>query len=274
MRLVYEDIAKKLLTPNRVLKYQKWVKEAEKARKTGSLNARKNQYDKAEELVTFYTFAPLMHEKVPDEVKIKVIREILGFIGVKDPIKEVKVLFEMDLQPPDSYLQWLRKEVRHHSIKYIRKEAETKRILEGNTQVDAIIKTDNLLILIEVKFTSDISPHTKFGLIRNQIARSIDVGISKAQGSHKKLVVLLCTPSKLYQRRSRFYYYKMQEYSNFSNLQKDVPWRTISEIKENLLKVKWISLEDVIKIVYQNTNKYLSFETKEVDEFFRERGLR
>lgn len=41
-------------------------------------------------------------------------------------------------------------EVGKQPIRYIRKEAETKRILEGHTQVDAKIEADNLLILIEV----------------------------------------------------------------------------------------------------------------------------
>ena len=59
LRLIYQDIANKVLTPRRTLKYRKWVEEAEKARETDLLNAKKNQYDKAEELITFYTFAPL-----------------------------------------------------------------------------------------------------------------------------------------------------------------------------------------------------------------------
>jgi len=274
VRLIYEDIAEKLLTSNRFLKYQKWVEEAEKARKTGSFDPKRNQYDKAEELITFYTFAPLAHENVPDNAKKKVVQEILSSVAIEESVGKVKLHLEKDLPPPDSYLQWLRNEVRYHPIRYIRKEAGTKRVLEGYTQVDAIMETNNLLILIEVKFTSDISPYTKFGLIRNQFARSIDAGIYKAQRLHKKLIALLCTPSELYQRRSRFYYYKMQEYSDFSNVQKDILWRTINEIKETLSKVEWISLEDVIKIVYQNTKEHLGPCVKEVDEFFKERGLK
>jgi len=33
-----------------ILKYKNWVEEAEKARNAGSLSAKENQYDKAEEL--------------------------------------------------------------------------------------------------------------------------------------------------------------------------------------------------------------------------------
>lgn len=279
MRFIYEDIAKKLLakkllTSDRVLKYKNWVEEAEKARKTDSLGAKENQYDKAEELITFYTFAPLEHEKLPNQVKNKVIQEILSFIGINDPVREVKLYFEKDLPPPPEYLKWLSYKVRDHPIRYIRREAKTKRILEGHTQVDAIIKAEKLLILIEVKFTSDISPYTKFGLIRNQIARLIDVGIFKASARQKKLVVLLCTPSELFQSRSRLYYYKIQEYTEPSNIQKDIPWRKIDEINKTLEKVTWISLEKIIETVYQNTKRYLdSKEFMEAECFFKERML-
>jgi len=278
MRFIYEDIAKKLLTSDRVLKYKNWVKEAEKARKTDSLNAKKNQYDKAEELITFYTFAPLEYEKLPNQVKNKVIQEILSFVGINEPVRKVKLYFEKELPPPPKYLKWLSEKVKEHPIGYIRREAETKRKfdgkLEGLTQVDAVIETDNLLILIEVKFTSDISPYTKFGLIRNQIARLIDAGIFKASAHQKKLVVLVCTPSKLFQSHSRLYYYKIQEYTDQSNIQKDIPWRKIDEIKETLEKVTWISLEKIIGTVYQNAKRYLDLkEFMEAECFFKERML-
>jgi hypothetical protein len=274
MRFIYEDIAKKLLTSDRVLKYKNWVEEAEKARNAGSLSAKENQYDKAEELITFYTFAPLEHENVPNEVKNHVVEGILSFVGINEPVREVKIHFEKDLPPPDYYLKWLSGKVKEHLIGYIRREAETKTILEGPTQVDAIVETDNLLILIEVKFTSDISPYTRFGLIRNQIARLIDAGISKALACHKKLVILLCTPSELFQRRSRLYYYKMQEYSEPGNIQKDIPWRKIEEINGVLEKATWISLEKTIGIVYHNVKRFLgSKEFIEAERFFKERML-
>jgi hypothetical protein len=274
MKFIYEDIAKKLLTSDRVLKYKTWVEEAKKARNAGSLSAKENQYDKAEELITFYTFAPLDHENVPNEVKNHVVEGILSFVGINEPVREVKIHFEKDLPPPDYYLKWLSGKVKEHLIGYIRREAETKMILEGPTQVDAIVETDNLLILIEVKFTSDISPYTKFGLIRNQIARLIDAGIEEAVAHHKRLVVLLCTPSNLFQRRSRLYYYKIQEYSTPSKIQKDIPWRTTEEINATLEKATWASLETIIKAVYHNVKGYLNTEEfAEAERFCRERML-
>lgn len=276
LRLLYEDVAKKpnVLTHNRLLKYQGWVREAEKARKAKSLDAKGNQYDKAEELITFYTFAPV--EMVPDEARNSIVQEILNFTNINEPVRKVKISFEKGLPPPNKYLNWLRKEVKKHPIGYLRNEAETetKKILEGDTQVDAIIETNSLLILIEIKFTSDISPYTQFGLIRNQIARIIDAGLDGAKRHQKKLVVLLSTPTELFQRRSRLYYYKIQEYADVSNIKKDLPWRNINEINETLLRVSWVSLEKIIETVYQKSKKYLDpKERMEAERFFKERML-
>ena len=206
------------------------------------------------------------------------MQEILNSIDIHETVNEVKLNFEKDLPPPAEYLKWLNDEVTHNPVRYVRKQADerkkAKRRLEGDTQVDAMIKTNNLVILIEVKFTSDISPYTKFGLKRNQIARLIDVGIAEGQRCHKRLIVLCCTPKELFQKRSRLYYYKVKEYSDPSNIQGDIPWRTIDEINETLKKVAWVSLKRVIQIVYQNTKRYLdSEEFTEAEKFFIEKML-
>jgi hypothetical protein len=41
-------------------------------------------------------------------------------------------------------------------VKYIREEAKDKEILEGNTHVDLALMNSKLLVLVQVKFTSDI----------------------------------------------------------------------------------------------------------------------
>ena len=272
MRFIYQDVANKVLTSRRALKYREWVEEAEKARKTDSLNAKKNQYDKAEELITFYTFAPL--ELVPREVRISIIREILDLVNIDEATKTMELYLEKDLPAPNKYVKWLSEEAKKHPIRYIRKQAENRMILEGFTQIDVMIKTENLLLLFETKFTSDISAYTKFGIVRNQIARIIDVGIDEARRLDKKLVVLLCTPSKLYEKQGRLYCYKMKEYSEISNIQEDIPWRTSDEISKNLLKATWISLENIIEIIYRSARSYVdSRDLRDIETFFNERML-
>ena len=124
--------------------------------------------------------------------------------------------------------------------------------------------------MVEVKFTSDISAQTTFNSNRNQLARTTDVGISEAKKRGKGLVVLLYTPSEFYHRKSRFYYYKIQEYSDFYKVKEDICWREFEGIKEGVLAITWIPLEKVIEIVYRN------FDFPELDkakEFFKERNL-
>lgn len=270
MKLLFENLAKKLPS-KRVQKFRNWVENAKQARETNSLGKRANQYDKAEELITFYTFAPLELRKDKKDV----VQEILRLANVHESVEGKIILsFEKQFRPPRGYLRWLRNEVRKHPVRYVREQGKGHvkkgKRLETNTHVDTIIETENLLIMIEMKFTSDISTQTKFNLNRNQLARMIDVGISEAKSKNKKLVVLLCSPSEFYHKNSRFYYYKMQEYSDFQKIKQDICWRKLEEIKRHVLATAWVPLERIIEIVYRN----FGFpELEEAKRFFAERNL-
>lgn len=272
MKLLFENLAEKYFTKERIRKFKDWIENANKAREAKSLGKKPNQYDKAEELISFYTFAPLELR----EDRKELVQEILRLANVDETVGEpISLGFERQFKPPEGYLKWLEKEVSRHPVKYIREQGkdhvERCRRLEANTHVDAVIETGNLLILVEVKFTSDIAPQTTFNANRNQLTRTIDVGISEVEESkNKKLVVLLCSPSEFYHKKSRFYYYKMQEYSDFHKIKQDICWRELEEIKERLLATAWIPLEKVIKITYRN----FSFsELEEAKRFFKERNL-
>jgi len=271
MKLLFENLAEKHFTKERIRKFKDWIENANRARETKSFGKKANQYDKAEEIITFYTLAPLELRENSKEL----VQEILRLANVNEAIGEpISLGFERQFKPPEGYLKWLEKEVSRHPVKYIREQGkdhvDRNRRLEANTHVDTVIKTENLLILVEMKFTSDISAQTIFGSNRNQLARTIDVGISEAKKKGKKLVVLLCSPSEFYHKKSRFYYYKMQEYSDFHKIEQDICWRELEEIKECLLATAWIPLEKVIKITYRN----FSFsELEDVKRFFKERNL-
>jgi len=272
VRLLLEDLAKKHFTGERVQKFKSWIENANKARKSGSIGSKDNQYDKAEELITFYTFAPLELR----EDKRQVVQEILGFCGIVEPVEDPMTLaFEKQLRPPRGYLEWLTREVSKHPTRYVREQgrehAEAGEPLETNTQVDVMIEAKNLLILVEVKFTSDISSQTTFNVHRNQLARTIDAGISRLKkDNNQRLIVWLCSPSEFYRKKSRFYYYKLEEYTDLSKIKDDVGWRELAEIQKHLLSVAWIPLERVIETIYRN----LDFpQSDEARTFFRERRL-
>jgi len=268
--MLFEDIAKKHLSKERIRKYKAWIENANKAKESRSLGSRDNQYDKAEELITFYAFAPLGLRKDSRQV----VQEILGFCGIDEPVEGEPTLdFEEQLSPPRAYLEWLTREVNKHPIRYVREQgrehAEAGKPLETNTHVDVVLEAENLLILVEVKFTSDISSQTTFNAHRNQLARTIDAGMSRLKRD-QRLVVLLCSPSEFYNKKSRFYYYKLQEYTDFNKIKDDIGWRELAEIQKHLLAVAWVPLEKVIEAIYRN----LDFpQLDEARAFFKERRL-
>jgi hypothetical protein len=271
MRLLFEDLAKKHFSPARVKKLKRWVEHADKARKSQNLNSLANQYDKAEELITFYAFAPI--EIRGDEQDL--VNDILRLAGVNETVESVNgVGFEKLFKPSEGYLSWMENEVRSHPIKYVREQAKDhkirKRPLETDTHVDALVETESLLIFVEVKFTSDIAVGTTFNPERNQLARLIDVGISAAIEKGKKLVLLLCSPSMFFVKKSRFYSYKITEYSNYEEMQRDICWRKQHEIEKYVSAVTWVPLESLIKIIYQDFNHP---DVEEALEFFKERNL-
>jgi hypothetical protein len=268
--LLFEDLAEKHFSPARVQKLQTWCKHADSARKSSNLDANANQYDKAEELITFYTFAPLLLSLN----KVGLTNRILGLAGIS-PYEEnvVCVGLERQFPPPEGYLHWLKNDVKNHPIQYIRQQAskhEPNKPSESRTHVDAFIETDKLLIFFEIKHTSDIAHDTTFNPYRNQLARLIDVGLEVAKCSGKEVLVLLSTPSKLYESRSRLYYYKVQEYSDPLMIRRDIAWRTVSEIRDNVLAVKWIALEELISLIFKD---FTHSDKEEAMKFFRERNL-
>jgi hypothetical protein len=102
------------------------------------------------------------------------------------------------------------------------------------------------------------------------MARLIDVGIQEANKKSKKPIVLLCSPSEFFNNKSRMYFYKIQEYSNHAEIKQDIGWREIEEIEKYVLAVKWIPLEESIKILYKDFNHS---DKEEAKDFFRERNL-
>lgn len=276
MKLLFEEIAgKPFITQERVEKLRDWVRNADRVRESkDSSDKRANQYDKAEELVTFYSFAPLALR----EDKKEVIQNVLRLANIKEDVDgKIELGFEKHFPPPKGYLKWLQKEVSNHPVKYVREQGRNHikrdKPLETNSHVDALIESDNLVIFVEMKFTSDISVQTTFNVSRNQMARLIDVGIDVAKGGigkPKKLVVLVCSPKEFFDRKSRLFYYKIRDYSDYREVKKDIEWRSQEEIEKYLQKVAWVPLEEVIRILYTG---FSHSDKAEALAFFEERKL-
>jgi hypothetical protein len=273
MKLLFEEIASKCFkSPEaRIQKLKKWINQSELARKTSNMEPYPNQYDKAEELITFCTFAPFFLSPNQAELANKILKQAGITVGV-DSV--VSAGLERLMPPPQGYLTWMQDQVSSHPIRYIREQAVSRKNenkpLEAPTHVDAFIETERLLILFEMKFTSDISVQTTFNPYRNQLARLIDVGISEAAKKRKRLVLLLCSPSAFFVSKSRLYSYKITEYSDSEEVKRDVGWRGREQIEDSVLAVAWIPLESLVETMYEDFNHP---DLEEAQLFFKERNL-
>jgi len=179
--------------------------------------------------------------------------------------ENLKLHFEVDLPSPTVYknnLYSLYKEDKiqeHQIIPFIIASAHDKKTLEGSTQVDALIlNPDNgFNVLIEAKVLSDISIGITYDVVRNQIARNIDVMLEwdkrlcdpLDKRDPDKSLFLLVTP-KLFKDNptSRLYGYKIREYQDRNRgvdaLKRDLPHRTKEELKNIPSRIGWLTWED------------------------------
>jgi len=176
---------------------------------------------------------------------------------------ELYLFFEANLPSPKLYKEWLlRNLTKRHFIPYIWDSAHGKKNLEGATNVDAMLLNpkNGFAVIIEAKVLSDISVQITYDVMRNQIARNIDVMMDKNDGlcypldkrESEKTLFLLITP-KLFKDNpsSRLYGYKFNEYKNNpSSLAQDLPHRKDCDWQKISKRLGWLSWED-----FKNVNK-------------------
>jgi hypothetical protein len=122
MRLLFKEAIQTCFNPpdERLKKLNAWVENSNSARETKDPNKKLNQYDKTEELITFYTFAPLVLSL--DRVGLtNRILSLARLSAYEESVEEVAL--ERQFTPPKEYFQWLRKQCGNHPIRYIRKQA-------------------------------------------------------------------------------------------------------------------------------------------------------
>lgn len=255
-------------------KFEKWVQDANLARNSGSLKKNLNQYDKAEGILTWYTFAPLF--RMNEELRILSINAFLEpLLGPNAITSPVEIVLEKRLLSSTNYLDSIPYE---HPVLYVRKEIDRHRQkktrLENYTHIDFFIESDDLMIPIEAKFTSDVETQRDYNCVRNQIARTIDVAIEAAKKARntKKVVFLLCVPERLY-NRGRFYFYKMKDYENLNNLKHDIPHQA-SSLDTYFAAAHTVYWKDVASVIIGNAIKWNLLSNNEIDTlkiFYEER---
>ena len=159
------------------------------------------------------------------------------------------------------------------------KVKKAKASFEGNTNLDVLIsgKTGGryIHIFIQAKFMSDISQHTTYVPVRNQIARTIDCAIDLTTRGGEDLdglrdfCFLLLTPgifrnvwyggpaaspfAPFVPEGSRFYCQKMCDYLDATMLSRDLPhWDGILRKEDWELicsRIGWLTFEEIVEKV-------------------------
>lgn len=182
---------------------------------------------------------------------------------------DLSLFFEPNLPSPQSYKAWLRLNLRERQfIPHILDSANKKTYVEGATNVDAMLinSSNGFAVVIEAKVLSDISYQVTYDVMRNQIARNIDVMLESNPGlchplntrDPEKTLFLLLTPRIFKDNSStRLYGYKLEEYkSNPSSLEQDLPHRTGIDWNSISDRVGWLTWED-FKEVNQDCCRWL-----------------
>ena len=223
------------------------------------------QVEKDEKFWTASCLMTVFHSKNRTKASAQLFKNACG---EKPPIPGIKnwhdclngelhLYFETNLPSPAQYKKWLRINLhKQQFIPYVLDSDNGKKNLEGPTNVDAILLNENngFSIIIEAKVLSDISCHITYDVMRNQIARNIDVMLDRNDAlcpplNHRdpeKTLFLLLTPQLFKDNpQSRLYGYKMNEYmTKPDSLQFDIPQRTECNWNAISKRLGWLTWED------------------------------
>lgn len=173
------------------------------------------------------------------------------------------LFFETNLPSPKSYKKWLRENLnKQQFIPYLLDSDTGTKNLEGPTNADAILlNPDNgFAVIIEAKVLSDISCQITYDVMRNQIARNIDVMLESNDDlcpplnkrDPAKTLFLLLTPKCFKDNpSSRLYGYKFYDYKKDpKSLSLDLSHRTGQNWQDISKRLGWLTWKD-----FNETNK-------------------
>lgn len=171
---------------------------------------------------------------------------------------ELKLYFEATLPSPKPYKTWLVDNLEQRN--FVPHLLELGKLAganpEGKTWVDAILVAPDtgVGVLFEAKVLSDISTHISYDVMRNQIARNIDVMLEE----HRKLTAslaarrperscfVLLTPGIFKENpQSRLYGWLLPEYQRNPNLLANhLPHRASEDLASVSKRLGWLTYED------------------------------
>lgn len=175
---------------------------------------------------------------------------------------EQHLYFEANLPSPVSYRTWLEGNLDDHilTLSLLRQARGKGAKLEGATKVDAVLVTDTgFAVVFEAKVHSDCSPTTTHDVLRNQLARTIDVLLDRnpalspalAGRDPERTCLVLLTPG-VFKRNpsSRLYGWLYDGYkSDPALLAEHLPHRVGQDWQAVTGRLGWLTFEDCAELV-------------------------
>ena len=180
--------------------------------------------------------------------------------------QELRLYFEVSLPTPPEYRQELAQHLEErvlvrHVMQTARKAAQGGHALEGATKVDAMLIAPGtgFAVLFEAKVLADASCGIGFDVLRNQLARNIDVMLQPNPNLQKPLTqrlpertcFVLITPEIFRDHpESRLYGWLMRDYQHHpAALRRDLPHRTGTDFASVASRLGWLSWEDCNRVL-------------------------
>ncbi len=255
---------------------------------------RERQYDKSEQVITYYLLAAL--SLATDKFRqAEKLRSLFGR-GFRNPASVEEVVrhlgkhgwdglqYEALICPTEEQRKTIQANVASIPVAYLREIGQKKPGVrfESSTHLDAFVGDQKPLLDgggdvglgFEAKFTSDIDSHTTYSPHRNQLVRNVEVG----NGRFARFYFVLVAPRMYLERRSRFYVYKAEEYradGGFAALQRDSLVRPSEDVargwQERFGVLAW---EDIVDVVFPAGRPGFDHQdAADLGVFLRQRGL-
>jgi hypothetical protein len=170
---------------------------------------------------------------------------------------------EARLPSPRVYKTWLARHLRERNLipHVLSAAARRGTNFEGPTHVDVLLLNEDtgFAILVEAKVLSDVDDEISFDLLRNQLARCIDVAQERNTTLSRPLrfrrpertIVLLQTPDLFRQNpHARLYGWLFHAYKNDqAAFKRDFPHRTDIDWTSATRRLGWLTFEDCHRVL-------------------------
>jgi len=242
------------------------------------------QYFKDEQVLTFFGMTALFHVlwgKMDAGARALALVDIFGKtfgtrVAKADADDRLKLSFARKLTPCPGYLEAVRSWAENHPVLCVRRKAASDgdlSPLEKPVSINAVLENKRFFICFECKFLSDISYQVTFIPVLNQIVRVVDCGMYEAKETGRMFAFTLISPALFRDgdgARNRLYWYKMNEYSTYSEaLYRDLGYEA-PLIPGRLF---WVTWEDILWHIAMNRTLFEHNEYPALSKFFRDRRI-